>query len=753
MKVRSLYIIVLIIADLAMAMAQSGQAGQQDRGWNRRPRGSGNYQIVLEVSGRNEVYRYLDDIDPLDLTAICAGKERAMNRAFLSAEGYLSTIEKSVDVHRRQIEIARLRMELGQLWSYRGDMTKAAENFERAREALVRGLLDHPEYSDDLIYLDEILGITYLRKGELDNCVHKHNAETCIFPLTKAAQHTIKAGSSAAVRHFIRHLKRNPENLEVRWLLNLAYMTLGSYPRNVPRDYLIPTNGRANAEKLPRFPDASSELGIDIVNAAGGAILEDFDNDGLNDLVFSSVDACDSIRYFKNNGNRTFTDLTEKSGLSGQLGGINCVQTDYNNDGLLDIFVMRGGWEFPMRNSLLRNNGDNTFTDVTKESGLLSPSHRTHSVAWADFDLDGWLDLFVGHEETPSQLFRNRQDGTFEDISDKAGVNRSTFVKGVSWGDYDQDGYPDLYVSNYSEKNLLYHNRGNGTFEEVAEKSMVSMPLMSFPTWFFDYDNDGSLDLFVAGFVPSVTEIARRFLKMPPQAETMKLYRNDGRGEFVDVTAEVGLDRVVPTMGANFGDLDNDGFLDFYLGTGAPSYAALMPNFMFRNLEGRKFVDVTEETGTGHLQKGHGVAFGDVDNDGDQDIVANIGGFVPGDKYNKALFINPLSKGNWISIKLTGVKSNRASIGTRIKLSLSSADGKQSHRYREVSSGGSFGASPLTRHIGLGKNLRDNKIDEIEITWPASKTRQIFKDVPVNQFIEIVEMSKEYKVLHPRSFR
>jgi hypothetical protein len=205
-------------------------------------------------------------------------------------------------------------------------------------------------------------------------------------------------------------------------------------------------------------------------------------------------------------------------------------------------------------------------------------------------------------------------------------------------------------------------------------------------------------------------------------------------------------------MGANFGDLDNDGFPDFYLGTGAPSYTALMPNFMFRNLGGKSFADVTGATGTGHLQKGHGVAFGDLDNDGDQDLYANIGGFIPGDKYNKALFANPTGKSNWISIKLTGAKTNHAAVGAKIKLTVTDAAGKQSLRYREVSSGGSFGASPFTQHIGLGPNLKDGKIEAIEIQWPASKTRQTFRHVAGNQFIEINESAADYKILSRRAF-
>ncbi|HKC88610.1 MAG TPA: FG-GAP-like repeat-containing protein, partial [Blastocatellia bacterium] len=553
-----------------------------------------------------------------------------------------------------------------------------------------------------------------------------------------------------AIEYFKRHLAQRPDNLEARWLLNLAYMTLGKYPQAVPPPLLIPPSAFASKDKIGRFVDVAASLGIDPVGGAGGAIMDDFDNDGFLDIVISSVSACDSLRYFHNNGDGTFSDWTERAKLTDQIGGINCVQTDYNNDGRLDIFVMRGGWEFPMRNSLLRNNGDGTFTDVTQASGLASGEHRTHSVAWADYDNDGWLDVFVGHEETPSQLFRNRGDGTFEDVTRKAGVGRTAFTKGAVWGDYDNDGYPDLYVSNYGEENFLYHNRGDGTFEEVGKRLHVEKPIMSFPTWFFDYDNDGWLDLFVASFVPSVTEVARGFLGLPPQAETMKLYHNDGKGGFQDVTNEVGLNRVVPAMGANFGDLDNDGFLDIYLGTGAPSYAALMPNFAFRNQAGKKFADVTAATGTGHLQKGHGVAFGDINNDGDEDIYVNIGGFLPGDHYNKVLFANPGGMNNWISIKLIGAKSNRAAIGAKIKLTLTGANGQKSLRYREVTSGGSFGASSLRQEIGLG---RARQIDSMEIWWPASGSRQVFRNVKVNQFIEIKESEENYRALSLRSFR
>jgi hypothetical protein len=292
-------------------------------------------------------------------------------------------------------------------------------------------------------------------------------------------------------------------------------------------------------------------------------------------------------------------------------------------------------------------------------------------------------------------------------------------------------------------ENFLYHANGDGTFTDVAAKLGVQKPLTSFTTWFFDYDNDGWLDLFVVSFPPSVAEFVKHYLKMPPLAETLTLYRNNGDGTFADVSARLGLDRVVPAMGANFGDLDNDGYLDVYLGTGAPSLAALMPNIMLKNDAGRRFLDVTETTGTGHLQKGHAIAFTDLDNDGDEEVILNVGGAVPGDHYDDAVFLNPGGFGNnWISLKLVGVKTNRAALGARIRLTLAGGGEGSNLRYREVTSGGSFGASSLAQHIGLGKA---SKIATLEIDWPVSRTTQTFHDVPVNRFLEIRETEDSWR--------
>jgi hypothetical protein len=711
----------------------------EGRAWNLRAAGAGDYQVVLEVSGRDEVARFLEPVAGNDLQRICNARNEAVAVAFSASERYLAGVEPARD----PAAAASAHQELGQLYAHEGQIARAISEMEAAYRIVSADPPADPGFLSARGYLEAILGVLHLRRGELENCIHDHNAARCIFPIRGRGQHDQASGSAAAVDYFLKHLQRQPGNLEARWLVNVAYMTLGRHPGDVPPDLLIPTTAFESADDPGLFVDVAWAMKLDAAGRAGGVVVDDLDNDGRFDVVTSSVDPCAPLRYYRNRGDGTFEERGAAAGLAGQLGGINLVQTDHDNDGWLDLFVMRGGWQFAMRNSLLHNNRDGTFTDVTAAAGLMRTVHRTHSAAWADFDGDGWLDVFVGHEETPAALFRNRGDGTFVDVGRAAGVDRNAFTKGAAWGDYDGDGAPDLYVSNYAGDNFLYRNRGDGTFEEVGAAMGVQKPVMSFPTWFWDYDDDGRLDLFVASFVPSVTEVARRYLGLPAQAETMRLYRNVGQ-RFEDVTRPAGLDKVVPAMGANFGDLDNDGFLDFYLGTGAPSYAALVPNAMFRNRGGRVFADVTTATGTGHLQKGHGVAFADFDGDGDQDVYANIGGFVPGDAYQKTVFRNPGHGNRWLRVRLVGVKANRAAIGARLRVTVAGEDGRQSVRHREVSSGGSFGASPLTQHIGLGRAAR---IKTLEVEWPGSRTRQAFTDVPLDARIEIREFENKVQVI------
>jgi hypothetical protein len=704
-------------------------------------------QVEQDTSGAQTVFGFLKlPADRSRLRGFCDAKRQAIKDALAAAEESLARATAARD----WVEVERQQRSAGLVRMYEGDMPKAITHLEAALKTADEHQGEEPALKELALADLRLLGVAQLRRGEVENCALNHNAEMCILPLSVNAQHTRPSGSEAAAVYFKQYLQRSPESLEIRWLLNVAYMTLGKYPASVPRELLIPPAAFESKESFGRFVDVATSAGLDYFGNAGGTVADDFDDDGLADVVVTSVSPCESMRFYRNNGDGTFADRTAQAGLSEQLGGINLTQTDYNNDGRLDLFIMRGGWEFPMRNSLLRNNGDGSFTDVTVQAGLYDPEGQTHSAAWGDYDNDGRLDLFVAHETTPSRLYRNRGDGTFEDVTDRARVGLSAYSKGAVWGDYDGDGYPDIYVSNYQDQNFLFHNNRDGTFDEVAVELGVANPRLSFPAWFFDYDNDGRLDLFVASYSPSIKDVVRGYLGLKPQGETIRLYRNDGRGGFEDVTKKVGLDRYVPAMGANFGDLDNDGYLDFYLGTGTPSYSALVPNVMFRNHAGQYFADVTTSTGTGHLQKGHGVAFTDLNNDGTQDVFANLGGAVFGDAYGDALFRNPGGHGNhFLSVRLVGSKSNRAGIGAKIKLTVAGEDGRESLRFREVTSGGSFGSSSLTQSIGLGTARR---VKTLEVWWPASNTRQIFRDVPADQFVEVREAEDRLRTRRLRTF-
>jgi hypothetical protein len=642
------------------------------------------------------------------------------------------------------LDVSQEYYALGELYAYPGYMDKAIAQYRKAYEVALAGA---PAVVPQI---EEELGIAYLHKSEMDNGIYRGQGNQCVFPMKAGAAFSKKEDSRLAIQFFQKFLAKVPDDLTARWLMNYAYMTVGDYPSGVPKQYLIPPSAFESKEDAPHFVDVAADAGLHDFSMAGGIIVDDFENNGLLDVVTSSMNMCEHMRYFHNNGDGTFTDRSEQAGLMDQLGGLNIMQADYNNDGCMDILVVRGGWEIPMRKSLLRNNCNGTFTDVTREAGLSEPATATQTAAWADVNNDGFLDLFVGSENGPPQLFLNNGDGTFKDITHSAGMDRVAFTKAVAAADYDNDGFPDFYVSNYAGDNFLYHNNHNNTFTDVAKQAGVLGPWISFPTWFFDYDNDGWPDLFVTSYFISIDESVRTYLGLPHNAIGQKLFKNMGNGTFKDVTAETGMDKVLMPMGSNFGDIDNDGFLDIYLGNGNPNYASLIPHVLLRNHEGKYFADVTSVSGTGELHKGHAVAFADIDRDGDEDILTVTGGAVPGDSHEFRLFENPGNGSDWINLKLVGVKSNRAAVGARIKVTVQNDGSTTRSIYRTVGSGGSFGASPMEQHIGLGKSAR---VLNIEVAWPTSNTRQEFSNVGKNQFLEIKEFAKEPAKLERRSFR
>jgi hypothetical protein len=321
------------------------------------------------------------------------------------------------------------------------------------------------------------------------------------------------------------------------------------------------------------------------------------------------------------------------------------------------------------------------------------------------------------------------------------------FVKGVTSADYNNDGWPDIFVSTMSGKKYLLRNRGMGGkyfgFDDVTAEAGINIKQNTFTTWFYDYNNDGWPDILAGSYNFTYSlgyYSALEALGTPvPDNGNIFLFKNNRDGTFTNVTHIAGLDKVVFSMGGNFGDIDNDGYPDMYFGTGNPDFASLIPNKLFKNMGGKKFADVTRSSRAGNLQKGHGVSFADFRNNGLQDIFIEMGGAYIGDAYKSALYLNPgQNNNNWIGLKLLGTKANRLAIGSRIKLTFRE-NGLRRSVFKDVNSGGSFGSSPLRQEIGVGQA---RVIDDIEIRWAGSGTVQHLHNIKPDHFLEVTEDGK-----------
>ena len=686
------------------------------------------------------------------------------------------TIEAGSAVDDR-LRAARLHLEAGR--------------FDSAMKAL-EPLLAPASPASQRVQAHWLAGLTRLRQGEAQNCLGHASVEAgrevCLLPLRPGAFHSDPGPAAEAAKHFGAVLEARPRDPMAAWLLNLA-ARLGKVRDRVPprvgTPLLDPTDDGA-----PRFSNRANDLGVAVQDLAGGAAIEDFDGDGRLDLLTSTWDPCGGVRAFRNQGAGGFVDVTEAWGLAQVAGGLNLYTVDIDGDRRVDVLITRGAWllgDGQIQSSILRNepaaDGNVRFRDVTDSVGLDEvPPAPTQAAAFADFDLDGDLDLYLGHEATAANPFSSRllrndgvrfgNDGTnelpgFVDVTDAAGVANLRFAKAVHAGDIDNDGDPDLYVSNFG-LNRMYLNQLRETGElrfvdRARELGLTEPAVESFVSWFFDADNDGDLDLLVSDYARKPERIAASYfapdswIGRTAQSTDGRplLYRNLlvewGHLGFEEVGEELGLRRPAMPMGANFGDLDNNGELDLYLGTGEPDLASQFPNQTYLQQTGR-FTDATFDLGLGHLQKGHGVAFGDLDGDGDLDLLHQLGGFYRGDPGANALFQNHLeervveTERRWITLRLETGQPNRFAVGARVRVVVARGQGEErSERSLErvVGTGAGFGASSLQLEVGLGDAVA---IERIEVRWPTGEW-QTFRDPPLDSLVHLERGTDEVVVL------
>ena len=501
-----------------------------------------------------------------------------------------------------------------------------------------------------------------------------------------------------------------------------------------------------------------------IETMAGGVALLDYDNDGLLDIFFTNGAAIPSLqktdatyynRLFHNNGDGTFTDVTEKAGVKGVGYSMGVAAGDFDNDGFEDLYVTGVN-----ANQLLHNNGDGTFTDITERAGVAGKVPglgKAWSVAagWFDYNNDGLLDLMVINYlnydiktakhcvaeglpaycspvdflGTPNILYRNNGDGTFTDVTKTSHI--AEYVgkgMGVSFADYDNDGFTDVFISNDTFQNYLLHNNGDGTFTDMGIASGVAYnafgnAVAGMGTDFRDIDNDGKPDIFETTMF----------------GEGFPLFRNLGDGQFQDATGAAGLMTLSARLtgwGTGIFDFDNDGFKDLFTANSDildnsmelahRPYA--LPNGLFRNLGNLTFEDLSRKAGSGFLVPAahRGAAFGDLNNDGKIDIVTTSLNGSP-----EILMNRSNNKKHWILFKLAGIKSNRDGLGTKIKIT--TVLGSQ---YNQATTAVGYDSSSDKRvHFGLDSAT---VVDKVELTWPSG-IRQVMTNIKADQVVTVTE--------------
>ncbi len=538
---------------------------------------------------------------------------------------------------------------------------------------------------------------------------------------------------SDAAQFAAESLQIDGSNQRTRLLLWLASEKAGGYAVDVPAGLRMQVRSGRQHTTLA-LEDVAAKIGLDKTSGGRGTAVFDYDGDGYLDVLVAAAHG--GCTLYKNNGDGTFTDASIPSRMDGCLTAFITTIGDYDNDGHPDIFVTRNGF-FSGGCSLYHNNGDGTFTEVTEQAGL-GGWGPAFTASWVDYDLDGRLDLYVAYNlgslferKTKNRLFHNNGDGTFTDVTDAAGLVTEWPTIGSAWGDYDNDGRPDLFVSNSIGRSQLFHNNGDGTFTDVSRDSGLDTYGLGSVCYWIDYDNDGWLDLVQNVWSDSEDVIhTLQNGEGPPDGQPIRVWRNNRDGTFTLRSRELGVTGCWGSMSGNAGDINNDGFQDIILGNGSPRMERVEPLTLLES-DGRTFRDTTFEAGLPVTGKSHGVNLADLFGDGRLSVIVASGGAYPGDLLTVGAFLPKARPGNYLNVRLVGTRSNRSAIGARLRIE---AGGRSQHRL--VSGGSQFGCLPFEQHVGLGTAA---VVDAIEIAWPSGLRQRIAGPVAANNTIQITE--------------
>jgi len=547
------------------------------------------------------------------------------------------------------------------------------------------------------------------------------------------------------IPYALQACRDTPTDIRYRWMLRVLTILSGRPEKSIPSDLRITMP--PSAASPFRFQDVTDEAGVGRLALGRGAAWGDFDNDGRDDILVGAERA--PFRLLHNLGNGKFEDVAPQLGLVDPV-GLGCYAAqfiDYENDGYQDIFLASNGWGGGGRLFLFHNDSARRFTDVTASAGLGAPVNA-FGASWADYDNDGLVDLAVatGIVDPPDgdrlRLFHNEGNGKFREVGREAGLSQVANWISVCWGDYDGDGRQDLLATSFNKGCFLFRNMGNGRFEDVSEPAGVRNSHHTYTAEFFDYDNDGRLDLFVStypnGDFKGMIHDEISGARVPPEQRQL-LFHNNGDGSFTNVTEPAGITGWYGAMSSQVADIDNDGYPEIFLGTGNPALDWTEPKVLFHNDGKGHFTDIASSAGLIHYGMLHGIVFSDFDNSGNLSLFGSFGGFYWGTRETSRLYRNPGCGNQALEVRLVGTHSNRDAIGARVTAVV---NGRRIFHW--VNGGDGFGTlNSRIVHIGLA---RATQVDLLEIDWPRG-FHQSFQNVRAGQRIAIVEGQNTIRTL------